>query len=152
MGACLKKHVNTLKVIQQIENGEFSEVIKEIDYQDVNPVGKDPTGRTPFGVACRKGQAMVVKHFLEGNHKDRITEKYRSKGLFLNCKGEASGDVVQLLLDDNYGVVADIHYFDPDTISTALHECVRKRTNMNPKQLAERAMVVGMLTKAGANL
>ena len=31
MGACLKKHVNTIKVIQQIENGEFSEVIKEID-------------------------------------------------------------------------------------------------------------------------
>ena len=60
--------------------------------------------------------------------------------------------MVKLLLDDSYGVVADIHYFDKDTISTALHECVRKRSNMNPKQLAERAMVVGVLTKAGANL
>ena len=152
MGECLKKHVSTLKVIQQLEAGEYSDVIKEIDELDVNPVGKDPAGRTPFGVACRKGQATVVKHFLEGNHKNRITQQYRSLGLINNCKGETSGDVVKLLLDDSYGVVADIHYFDKDTISTALHECVRKRSNMNPKQLAERAMVVGVLTKAGANL
>ena len=152
MGACLKKHVNTIKVIQQIENGEFSEVIKEIDHQDVNPIGKDPAGRTPFGMACRKGQPAVVKHLLEGNHKNRITEKYRSKGLYLNCKGDTNVEVIKLLLDDSYGVVADIHYFDPDTISTALHECVRKRSNMNPKQLAERAMCVGVLTKAGSNL
>ena len=98
MGACLKKHVDTFKVIQQLEAGEYSAVIHEIDFQDVNPVGKDAAGRTPFGVACKKGQFEVVKHFLDGSHGNSITQQHLSKGLFQNCTGHTNGEVIGLLL------------------------------------------------------
>ena len=118
MGACLKKHVDTFKVIQQLEAGEYSAVIHEIDFQDVNPVGKDASGRTPFGVACKKGQTEVVKHFLDGPHGDRIKELDMSKGLFQNCVGTTNGELIQMLLSKDRAVIADIHYFDPNTIGT----------------------------------
>ena len=134
MGACLKKHVDTFKVIQQLEAGEYSAVIHEIDFQDVNPIGKDASGRTPFGVACKKGQAQVVQHFLDGPHGNRITEPHLSKGLFQNCAGHTSGEVIELLLGKNRNVIADVHYFDPNTIGTCLHELAKKNSYMT-KQL-----------------
>jgi|EP00945_MAST-04E_sp_MAST-4E-sp1_P008291 hypothetical protein len=152
MGACLKKHVDTFKVIQQLEAGEYSAVIHEIDFQDVNPVGKDASGRTPFGVACKKGQTEVVKHFLDGPHGDRIKELDMSKGLFQNCVGTTNGELIQMLLSKDRAVIADIHYFDPNTIGTCMHALVRKNATLNTQQLAEKAMAVGVLCKAGCNL
>jgi|EP00505_MAST-04D_sp_SCG-Rhode-Island_P000482 Ca2+-binding EF-hand superfamily protein len=151
MGACMKKHVDTYKVINQLELGDTASVIKEIEFADVNPVGKDAKGRTPFNVACRKGQVEVVRHFLDGNHKDRITEDHMSQGLYINCQGHTSGEVVLELLSKKRNINANVHYFDPDTISTALHAAAARGPNTTSEQLAEKAYVIGVLCKGGAN-